>query len=117
MSNLSQQQCIPCRRGDPSLSSQEIQKLMAHLPSWQLLEIDNHPCLQRSYKFKNFTQALNFTNQVGALAEQEDHHPSITTEWGKVTLQWWTHAINGLHRNDFILAARCDELYEQMTAP
>jgi pterin-4a-carbinolamine dehydratase len=69
------------------------------------------PGLQRVFKFKNFAQALDFTNKVGDLAEAEDHHPALTTEWGKVTINWWTHKIRGLHRNDFIMAAKTDGLY------
>jgi 4a-hydroxytetrahydrobiopterin dehydratase len=67
--------------------------------------------LERTFKFKNFTQALEFTNKVGAIAEEEDHHPRIVTEWGRVILQWWTHVIGGLHKNDFIMAAKTDEFY------
>ena len=67
-------------------------------------------CLERSFKFKNFSQALEFANKVGAAAEEEDHHPLIVTEWGRVTLQWWTHTIGGLHKNDFIMAAKTDEI-------
>jgi len=69
--------------------------------------------LERTFKFRNFAQALAFTNQVGELAEQEDHHPMMVTEYGKVTVVWWTHKIGGLHRNDFVMAARTDELYAQ----
>jgi 4a-hydroxytetrahydrobiopterin dehydratase len=76
-----------------------------------LIERDGIPRLERVFKFKNFAQALAFTNQVGALAEAEDHHPAILTEWGKVTVSWWTHKIKGLHQNDFIMAARTDGLY------
>ena len=67
---------------------------------------------QQEFKFKNFVQALEFTNQVGRLAEEECHHPALLTEWGRVTVTWWTHKIKGLHRNDFVMAAKTDELYE-----
>ena len=67
--------------------------------------------LERVFKWKNFVQALAFTNRVGELAEEEGHHPALLTEWGKVTVTWWTHKIKGLHRNDFIMAARTDQLY------
>jgi 4a-hydroxytetrahydrobiopterin dehydratase len=75
------------------------------------VEQDHIKRLQRAFKFKNFAEALQFTNQVGALAEEEGHHPALLTEWGKVTVTWWTHKIKGLHRNDFIMAAKTDELY------
>jgi len=81
------------------------------VPDWQLLERNGIPQLERVYKFKNFVEALAFTNRVGELAEQEGHHPAILTEWGRVTVTWWTHKIKGLHRNDFIMAAKADQLY------
>jgi 4a-hydroxytetrahydrobiopterin dehydratase len=80
------------------------------VPEWQVLEVDGIPRLQRTFKFKNFVQALDFTNKVGELAEAEDHHPALLTEWGKVTVAWWTHKIKGLHRNDFIMAAKTDSI-------
>jgi len=67
--------------------------------------------IRREYKFDNFQSAPNFTNQVGALAEQERHHPAIRTEWGRTTVIWWTHKVKGLHQNDFIMAAKTDALY------
>ncbi len=70
-----------------------------------------HPPPGASFKFKNFVQSLEFTNQVGALAEAEGHHPALLTEWGRVTVTWWTHKIKGLHRNDFIMAAKTDQLF------
>lgn len=66
--------------------------------------------LRRVYKFRDFAQALSFTNKVGALAEAQGHHPALLTEWGKVTVMWWTHKIGGLHKNDFIMAAKTDKL-------
>ena len=75
-----------------------------------MIEVDGIPCLERVFKFKNFAEALEFTNQVGAIAEEEDHHPKLVTEWGKVSVQWWTHKIKGLHKNDYIMAAKTDLL-------
>ena len=72
--------------------------------------VDGIKRLRRAFKFKDFREAMQFTNRVGELAEQEDHHPAILTEWGKVTVTWWTHKIKGLHRNDFIMAAKTDSL-------
>jgi len=68
--------------------------------------------LSRQYRFDDFSRALEFTNQVAALAEAEDHHPRIVTEWGAVQVSWWTHTVRGLHYNDFIMAARCDGVYK-----
>jgi 4a-hydroxytetrahydrobiopterin dehydratase len=85
---------------------------MPQVPDWLVKEIDGEKRLERMYKFKNFAQAIAFTDQVGKIAEEEDHHPLIVTEWGKVTVQWWTHKIHGLHQNDFIMAAKTDKLNE-----
>jgi len=74
--------------------------------------LENVPRLRRIFKFKNFVEALNFTNKVGEIAETEGHHPMLITEWGRVTVVWWTHAIRGLHKNDFIMAAKTNDLYE-----
>lgn len=89
---------------------QEIESYLAHLPGWQITETAGVNHLQKIYQFKNFAQALHFTNQVGAIAEQQQHHPAIVTEWGKVTVSWWTHKIAGLHVNDFIMAAKTDDI-------
>lgn len=114
LEQLTQAKCIPCHRGDPPLTQVEIDSLKSHLPPWEVIEMEGVLRLQRVYKFKNFTQALDFTNRVGAIAEEQDHHPALLTEWGKVTVTWWTHAVGGLHRNDFIMAAKTDQLYQDM---
>ncbi|WP_196159890.1 4a-hydroxytetrahydrobiopterin dehydratase [Reinekea sp. G2M2-21] len=108
--SLAQQQCEACRADAPKVSDQELAELMHQIPDWAPVVVNNVMQLERSYSFKNFRLALEFTNKVGALAEAEGHHPEIVTEWGKVTVRWWTHAINGLHRNDFICAAKTDAL-------
>ncbi len=110
MNDLKVEACVPCRGGEPPLSAAEIATLKPQLPDWQIIEVDGIQRLQRTYKFKNFAEALAFTNRVGELAEKEAHHPAILTEWGKVTVTWWTHKIRGLHRNDFIMAAKTDSL-------
>jgi 4a-hydroxytetrahydrobiopterin dehydratase len=84
--------------------------LRAQVPDWQVVEREGIRRLERTFRFPDFASALAFTNQVGALAEAEGHHPAILTEWGRVTVSWWTHAIRGLHRNDFIMAAKTDAL-------
>ena len=112
MSNLAAGKCVACRAGEPTLTDTEIAELRPQLPDWQVKEVEGMKRLERVFKFKNFAQALEFTNKVGAIAEAENHHPLIITEWGKVTLDWWTHKIGGLHKNDFIMAARSDELYQ-----
>lgn len=111
MAELKDLECIPCKGGDPQLSEAEIDSLRPQVPEWQLIVQDGEKRLQRAFTFKDFAQALAFTNAVGKLAEEQDHHPSLLTEWGKVTVTWWTHKIRGLHRNDFIMAAKTDQIY------
>ncbi|MCC6569408.1 MAG: 4a-hydroxytetrahydrobiopterin dehydratase [Anaerolineales bacterium] len=113
MERLSQLNCVACRGGDPSLTEAEIAELLPQVPEWQLVERDAIPRLQRMFKFKNYAQSLDFTNKVAAIAEEEDHHPLIILEWGRVTVQWWTHVVKGLHKNDFIMAAKTDELFSR----
>lgn len=110
MSNLAQQTCEACRADAPRVSGEEMTQLTQQVPEWQLRKVEGVDQLQRVFAFGNFREALTFTHKVGELAEQANHHPAILTEWGKVTVTWWTHKIKGLHRNDFIMAARTDEL-------
>lgn len=113
MGDYLSQDLVPCRKGDPTASDAEIQAALQALADWSLVEQEGVRKLERKYKFKNFKQALDFTNRVGEAAEAGDHHPAILLEWGKVTVQWWTHVVKGLHKNDFIMAARTDSLYNQ----
>ena len=92
------------------LIDSEITDLSSSVPHWEIKAVDGMKRLERVFKFKNFSDAMEFTNEVGRIAEEEDHHPLIITEWGKVTVQFWTHRIGGLHKNDFIMAAKTDEL-------
>jgi len=108
MSDLAGQSCIACRVGASLATAEEIATYMSQLPGWHLIDIDGIQRLQKTYSFKNFAQALQFTGKVGAIAEQENHHPAILTEWGQVTVTWWTHIIAGLHVNDFIMAVKTD---------
>ncbi|HEX9332320.1 MAG TPA: 4a-hydroxytetrahydrobiopterin dehydratase [Anaerolineales bacterium] len=110
MTDLYRMKCVACRTGEPMLTDDEIHMLHPQIPDWQVKEVDGVNRLERVFKFKNFAQALEFTNKVGAIADEEDHHPMIITEYGKVTVDWWTHKIGGLHKNDFIMAAKTDQL-------
>lgn len=112
MVNLTEQSCEACQVGAPKVSADEQQALMAELPGWEVVELGGEQQLQREYRFRNFAEAQVFTNRVADLAESENHHPAILLEWGRVTVRWWTHKIGGLHRNDFIMAARTDCLFE-----
>lgn len=114
MSTLVQAQCTACRKDSPTVTDAEIAELHPQVPQWQLVNRDNILRLERVFKFHNFASALAFTDQVGVLAEAEGHHPALLTEWGRVTVTWWTHKIKGLHRNDFIMAAKTDALAAKM---
>jgi len=110
MSQLSSQKCEACNVDAPKVSDDELQELLAQIPDWVPEVRDGVMMLERVYTFKNYKQAWAFANKVAELAEEEFHHPATTLEWGKVTVTWWTHAIRGLHRNDFICAAKTDKL-------
>jgi len=113
MTELTQEKCVACRADAPKVTDAEIAELRPKIPEWELAERDGIPRLERMFRFKNFAEALAFTLRVGELAEGEGHHPAILTEWGRVTVSWWTHKIRGLHRNDFIMAAKTDQVYAQ----
>ncbi len=111
MSELTEMKCTACRGGEPTLTDEEIAELRPQVPEWQVVEHDGVKRLERTFGFRNFAEALAFTDKVGERAEVEGHHPALLTEWGRVTVTWWTHKIGGLHQNDFIMAAKTDELY------
>jgi len=111
MSDLRSMSCAPPRTGGPPLNKSDIETYLTQTPDWNVFESDGINRMTRQFKFNNFVTALEFTNRVGELAEQEDHHPAILTEWGRVTVTWWTYAVNGLHLNDFISAAKTDQIF------
>ena len=111
MTELHEMKCVACRPGEPTVAHGEMYKMHPQIPEWMVIEVDGVQRLERIFKFTNFAEALEFTNKVGAIAEEEDHHPLIITEYGKTTVHWWTHTIKGLHKNDFIMAAKTDKLY------
>jgi 4a-hydroxytetrahydrobiopterin dehydratase len=111
MERLTQMKCVACRAGEPTVTDEEIAELHPQVSEWEIVEVDGIKRLQRVFAFNDFAQALAFTDAVGALAESEGHHPALLTEWGRTTVAWWTHKIKGLHRNDFIMAAKTDQLY------
>ena len=110
MTDLHQMKCVACRGGEPTLTDSEIEELRPQVPEWDVIEVEGVKRLERNFKLKNFIEAVAFTNKVAMTAEKEDHHPLIVTEWGRVKVQWWTHKIKGLHKNDFIMAAKTDNL-------
>lgn len=109
--NLAEGKCIPCRKGDPALTDAEVRELLPQILEWELVEVDGIQRLQRVFKLKNYVEAVAYTNKLAMTAEKEDHHPLIVLEWGRVTVQWWTHVVSGLHQNDFVMAARTDKLF------
>ena len=111
MAALAQERCVACRRDAPTVTDAEAGELRPQIPDWQLIEVEGVKRLRRRFEFDDFASALAFTNAVGAIAEEEHHHPSLLTEWGSVTVEWWTHKIHGLHRNDFVMAAKTDDLF------
>jgi 4a-hydroxytetrahydrobiopterin dehydratase len=111
MDTLTVMKCKACRADAPVVTDMEMVLFQPQVPEWQIIERDGVKQLERVFQFPDFLQALAFTNRVGAIAEAEGHHPALLTEWGKVTVTWWTHKIKGLHRNDFIMAAKTDEVY------
>lgn len=110
MSKLREYACVPCRGGVPALTEDEMGQYLPEVPGWQVHAVDGILRISREFHFKDFLQAMDFSNRVAEIAEAEGHHPAILTEWGKVTVSWWTHKIKGLHRNDFIMAAKTDAL-------
>ena len=108
MSDLAAKQCVPCRGGVPPLAGDELEALHARLGrDWEL--VDGHH-LERTYRFDDFRQALDFTVRVGEMAEDQDHHPDIFLAWGQVKVTIWTHKIDGLTESDFVFAAKADAL-------
>ncbi|MDD2942117.1 MAG: 4a-hydroxytetrahydrobiopterin dehydratase [bacterium] len=107
MTTLSEKTCIPCKGGVPPISQSAIELFLRELPEWRVVD-DHH--LEKRFKFKNFLDALSFVNEIGAIAEEQQHHPNISFTWGQVTVQIWTHKIDNMTESDFILAARIEEI-------
>jgi 4a-hydroxytetrahydrobiopterin dehydratase len=107
---LTQETCEPCRGGVPTLTDDELKAHLPQVPGWKVAEVGGVKRIQKEFTFPDFRKALDFTVKVGELAEHEGHHPDIHLSWGKVMVETWTHAIHGLHHNDFILAAKINAL-------
>jgi len=104
---LADKKCVPCRGGTPPLKGSDLEALHNAVPAWNVIE-EHH--LAREYKFPDFAKALEFVNRVGALAEEQGHHPDILLAWGKAEITLWTHKVDGLTESDFIMAAKIDRL-------
>ncbi len=111
MAELSQQSCEVCHANAPTVTTDELRKWLPHIPEWRVEVVESVMHLVREFSFNNYVDALAFTNHVAALAESENHHPAILLEWGKVRVSWWTHKVNGLHKNDLICAAKTDKAF------
>lgn len=109
MADLTSKNCVPCEGGVPPLGSEEVEELLTEVRGWDLLE-GAQPKIEKEFKFDDFEEAMQFVNKVAELAEEEGHHPDIEISYNVVTIQLYTHAIDGLHENDFILAAKVDDL-------
>ena len=110
MSDLIQQKCVACRADAPRVADDELPDLLKQIPDWQPITNDSVLKLNKVFNFDNYSDAISFTNKIAELAEEEDHHPAILLEWGKVEVTWWTHKIGGLHKNDCLAAAKTDQL-------
>tara|TARA_B100000214_G_scaffold348380_1_gene300415 strand:+ start:138 stop:476 length:339 start_codon:yes stop_codon:yes gene_type:complete len=110
MSDLIKQKCVACRADAPRVADDELPELLKEIPDWQPITTESVLKLNKVFNFENYAEAVSFTNKVAELAEEEDHHPAILLEWGRVEVTWWTHKIGGLHKNDFIAAAKTDLL-------
>ena len=113
MESLISQKCVACKADAPKVTDDELIELLKEIPEWKPITEESMLRLQRVFEFQDYSSAVQFTNKVADLAEQEDHHPAILLEWGKVEVTWWTHKILGLHKNDFIAAAKTDLVFNQ----
>jgi 4a-hydroxytetrahydrobiopterin dehydratase len=112
MNHYLEMKCEACRADSPAVPPAELESFLREHPGWDVELAVEGLRLRRTYPFKDFAEALDFTNRVGVLAEAEGHHPALLTEWGRVTVSWWTHKIRGIHRNDLVMAARTDRLIQ-----
>ena len=113
LEKLTESYCVACREDSPLVTQEEIEELKPQIPAWEIQKTNGIDRLICAFSFDNYLAGLEFVSEVANLAEEEDHHPEITLEWGKVTVSWWSHKIKGLHRNDFIAAAKTDSLFSR----
>lgn len=116
MAVLTQEKCVACRADSPHVTEEEVAWLHPQVAEWKLIQESGTRKLERLFRFPDFQEALAFTTVVGKAADEEGHHPRLVTEWGRVTVTWWTHKIHDLHRNDFVMAAKTDQIYGGRTA-
>ena len=116
MPKLSQMKCEACRADSPHVTHDEVTEFMQQTPGWQITKEEDTNKLEKVFFFRDWNEALGFTIKVGELAELQGHHPMVVTEWGRVKVVWWTHKIRGLHKNDFIMAAKTEEVASEAAA-
>lgn len=110
--SLLEKKVTPVGGDTPPLTAEEIEYFKTELPAWDVIVVDSVLHLKRNFKFTNFAEALAFTNAIGEIAEVQGHHPLIELTWGRVSVEWWTHDIRGIHQNDFIMAAKTDQIFK-----
>ncbi len=115
MNELAAREIRSYQKGEKPLNEDGLADLLPALPDWKIVEREGIPRLEKSFQFPDFQGALDFAVLVGEKAEEADHHPAILISWGRAAVSWWTHAVNGLHENDLIMAARTDQLYRDNT--
>jgi len=113
VTGLAGRSCEACRKGAPPTTEAEIAEYGAQIPEWDIVDRGGIPALERVFPFGNFVAAMEFANRIAELAEEQGHHPALLTEWGRVTVTWWTHKIRDLHVNDFVMAAKTDHAFNQ----
>jgi 4a-hydroxytetrahydrobiopterin dehydratase len=111
--SLASEVCEACQADSPMITDEEHRELAPEIPEWDVADVNGVHRLRRTFRFEDWMPGVEFANRVAALAEDQGHHPMIRLEWGKVTVSWWTHAIKGLHRNDYVMAARTDQLFDE----
>lgn len=117
MPSLADENIHLSRKGDPALGRDDCTALLTHVPGWEIRQEDGKDRLVRDYKFSDYLKVIDLAHKIGCIAEQVNHHPEMHVTWGKLTVTWWTHVTGGLHRNDFIMAAKCDRVAKLISAP
>ncbi len=117
MDASNQAHCEACRVGAPPATPRELEAFLSGHPDWTLRSVEGVPRLERTFRFPDFASAMAFAAAVGELAEAENHHPSLQVDWGRARVRWWTHKISNVHRNDVLMAARTDALFQAAQPP
>ncbi len=117
MSNLADEKIVLSKKGDPAMDPADVQAMLDKVPGWKIIQDDGSEKLEREFEFRDYLMLIDLCHKIGCIAEQENHHPEMHIQWGKLTVTWWTHVTGGLQRNDFIMAARCNRAAMLISAP